>query len=281
MKKPLRAVRLAPSDPHSALRRPARQMPARRAEPLRLTPDQLKNPLIRTAKERLGNIERYRGQYLRRLDTVNGDRRTRVEVFRAFERVHEQVLVRLDLATGVLGYFDVDEGQFVLNTQRGIAEGAGISAPILCRMFKVLDAADYVYRRIERIRLDEKDENGLHLVRTRVLVRFTKLFWNDLGLRFVWERVQKAAKKRREAQLREWGQRRMAQMERQSLEQLRREVSRMRWQAKTGVNVEAEVSPRPGRVPKAGPSRTSGASAESVSNALDRLLAKVNNPASG
>lgn len=256
-------------------------MPARRAEPLRLTPDQLKNPLIRTAKERLGNIERYRGQYLRRLDRVNGDRRTRVEVFRAFERVHEQVLVRLDLATGVLGYFDLEEGQFVLNTQRGIAEDAGISASILCRMFKVLDAADYVYRRIERIRLDEKDENGLHLVRTRVLVRFTKLFWNDLGLRYVYERIQKAAKKRREAQLRDWGQRRLADIERKSMEQLRREVSRTRWQAKTGANAPAESSAHTGQTPKAEPSRTRGASAESVTNALDRLLAKVNNPATG
>lgn len=281
VKSPLRAVRLAPSDPHSALRRPARVMPARRAEPLRLTPEQLKNPLIRSARERLGNIERYRGQYLRRVDSVNGDRRTRVEVFRALERVAEQVLVRLDLATGVLGYFDPKEGQFVLNTQRGIAEDSAISAPVLCRLFKTLDAADYVYRRIERVRLDEKDENGLHLVRTRVLVRFTKLFWNDLGLRYVYERVQKAAKKRREAQLREWGQRRLAQIERQSLDQLRREVSRTRWQAKSGGQVEADAYPHKGRVPKAEPSRSGGASAEAVSNALDRLLAKVKNPASG
>ena len=281
VKKSLRAVRLAPSDPHSALRRPARVMPARRAEPLRLTPDQLKNPLIRTAKERLGNIERYRGQYLRRLDTVNGDRRTRVEVFRAIERATEQMLVRFDLATGVLGYFDQEEGQFVLNTQRGIAEDAGISAPILCRMFKVLDAADYVYRRIERIRLDEKDENGLHLVRTRMLVRFTKLFWNDLGLRYVYERVQKAAKTRRETQLREWSQRRLAQIERQSLEQYRREVSRTRWQAKSGGQVQETTKPHQGRLPKAEPSRRGGASAEAVSSAPDRLLAKVNSPASG
>ncbi|MBI6741362.1 hypothetical protein [Pseudomonas syringae] len=35
----------------------------------------------------------------------------------------------------------------------------------------------------------------LHLVRTRVLIRFTKLFWKDLGLAYVHERVQKSAKK--------------------------------------------------------------------------------------
>lgn len=60
---------------------------------------------------------------------------------------------------------------------------------------KTLDDAGYVYRRIERIRLEEKDDNGLHLVRTRVLIRFTKLFWKDLGLAYVHERVQKSAKK--------------------------------------------------------------------------------------
>lgn len=40
----LKAVRLAPSDPHSALRRPGRPMPARYAAPRHLTEQQLKNP---------------------------------------------------------------------------------------------------------------------------------------------------------------------------------------------------------------------------------------------
>ena len=274
VKKPLRAVRLAPSDPHSALRRPARVMPARRADPLRLTPEQLKNPLIRAAKERLGNIERYRGKYLRRLDSVNGDRRTRVEVFRAIERVTEQTLVRLDLATSVLGYLDDKSGAFVLFTPRGIAEDSSISAPILCRMFKTLDAADYVYRRIERVRLDEKDENGLHLVRTRVLVRFTKLFWNDLGLRYVYERVQKAAKKRREAQLRALAQRRLADMERHSLELHRREVSRQRWQDQEARKVMGDravnLPTAPTKVKADAPQRATG---NDVLTALNRLLA--------
>ncbi|MBJ2293293.1 hypothetical protein JFT44_25570 [Pseudomonas sp. MF5691] len=249
-------------------------MPARRADPLRLTPEQLKNPLIRAAKERLGNIERYRGKYLRRLDSVNGDRRTRVEVFRAIERVTEQTLVRLDLATSVLGYLDDKSGEFVLNTQRGIAEDSSISAPILCRMFKTLDAADYVYRRIERVRLDEKDENGLHLVRTRVLVRFTKLFWNDLGLRYVYERVQKAAKKRREAQLRALAQRRLADMERHSLELHRREVSRQRWQDQEARKVMGDravnLPTAPTKVKADAPQRATG---NDVLTALNRLLA--------
>lgn len=228
----LKAVRLSPSDPHSALRRPGRQAPARYAAPRHLTEQQLKNPLIRQAHQRLGNMVSYRGQYLRRLDGVHGDRRTRLEKFATIERVAEQLLVRLDLATSVLGYLDPQNGRYVLNTQCNIAADAGVSAPVLCRLLKTLDEAGYVYRRIERVRLDEKDENGLHLVRTRILVRFTKLFWKDLGLSYVYERVQKAAKKRRDAELRDLGQKRLAEMERHSLELQRREVSRQRWETK-------------------------------------------------
>lgn len=86
------------------------------------------------------------------------------------------------------------------------------------------------------VHLDEVDDNGLHLVRPRVLVRFTKLFWADLGLRYVYERVQNAAKKRRDVELREIGQRRLADMERHSLELQRRKLSQQRWQAKERRN---------------------------------------------
>lgn len=228
----LKAVRLDPADPHSALRRTARKQPLQRAAPRHLTEQQLKNPLIRAAHARLSNIVTLRGKYLRRLDTVHGDRRTRLEKFQATERVAEQLLVRLDLATGVLGYIDAENGRFVLNTQCNIAADAGISAPVLSRLLGTYDDAGYVYRRIERVRLDEKDEHGLHLVRTRVLIRLTQQFWADLGLRYVHARVQNAARKKREAELREIGQRKMAEMERHSVEQMRRDRSRERWKAK-------------------------------------------------
>ncbi|MCQ3013609.1 hypothetical protein MDO45_29320 (plasmid) [Pseudomonas amygdali pv. aesculi] len=114
---------------------------------------------------------------------------------------------------------------------------------------------------------DEKDDNGLHLVRTRVLIRFTKLFWKDLGLAYVHERVQKSAKKRRDAQLRDIGQQRLADMEKHSLELQRRETSRQRWQAKE--NREAGVAGTQGA---ASPS-TSPPVSNTVSSALDRLLA--------
>lgn len=265
----LRAVKLAPSDPHSAMRRPARKMPPRYAERKRLTEQQLKNPLLRSGLERLSNAEKYRGKYLRRMDTVNGDRRTRSEIFKALQCIAEPVLVRLDISTSVLGYFDVDEGQFVLNVQRHIADEGEISAQVLCRLFKKMDQAGYVYRRIERIRLDEKDENGLHLVRTRVLVRFTRLFWQDLGLLYVFDRAQKSAKKKREAELRVVGQRRLDDMERYSKELHRREVSRQRWQAKETLDSGQTLPKLLAQAPEAGPPKLDPL------DALSRLMGSV------
>ena len=267
----LKAVQSNPADPHSALRRTARKLPLQRAAPRHLTEQQLKNPLIRAAHARLGSIVTLRGKYLRRLDTVHGDRRTRLEKFQAIERVEEQMLVRLDLATGVLGYIDAESGRFVLNTQCNIAADAGISAPVLSRLLATFDDAGYVYRRIERVRLEETDENGLHLVRTRVLIRFTKLFWADLGLRYVFERVQKAAKKRRDAELREIGQRRLAEMERRSLQEHRREVSRQRWQAKEAR--KNGIAPPEPSASDSQPQTTTKATSQSVQSALDRLMA--------
>ncbi len=278
MTKPkLRSVTLAAHDPHSALRRPARKAPKRFAAVRHLTAQQLKNPLIRGAAERLGNIHHYRGQYLRRLDQVHGSggRRTRSEKFAALAQLAEQILVRLDLATGVLGYLDPADGRYVLNTQCHMAEDAGLSAPVVCRLFQTLDAAGYCYRRIERVRLDETDENGLHLVRTRVLVRFTRQFWRDLGLAYVHERVQKAAKKRRESQLRDLAMRQLSERERYSREQHRREVSRQRWEAKNNRAAD-DQPPAPN-----GQAKTTDDRGGSVQSSLDRLMRSVANKVAG
>lgn len=208
-------------------------MPASYRQPRYLTEKQLKNPLLRAAYQRLGNMRANRGKYLRELDRVNGDRRTRIEKFEAIERVAEQLLVRLDLATSTLGYLDESCGRYVLNTQRHIAEDSkGVSEAVLSRLLGTLEDAGYAKRRIEKIRLDEKDKNGLHLVRTRVLVQFTMKFWADLGLRYVFERVQHSAMKKRQAQIRAIEQRKHAEIERRSLELGRRQLSRSRWQAK-------------------------------------------------
>lgn len=93
-----------------------------------------------------------------------------------------------------------------------------------------MEQAEYVYRRIEKVRLDEKDSQGLNLVRTRVLVRFTEKFFADLGLRYLWFRAKKAAIKKRERELREITQMRSARQEKASLEELRRLESRSNWQ---------------------------------------------------
>lgn len=277
MKRHLTAVKLPASNPHAALRHPARTMPPSYAAPRRLSEQQLKNPLIRSAFERLGNLVQNRGRYLRRLDRVNGDRRTRVEVFMAFQKSAEQILVRYDLATGVLGYLDENSGRYVLNTQRRIAEDSPISAPVLCRLFKTLDAAGYVYRRIERVRLEEKDENGLNLVRTRVLVRFTKLFWKDLGLLHVHERVQASARKRRKVQLANVGQKRMEAIARYSQAQHRREVSRARWQAKE--NPDSLFHEKKPSLRERAAERPPSQSATRVSERLSQLLDSVANKA--
>lgn len=234
------------------------------AAPRHLSEQQLKNPLIRSAYERLSTITTLRGRYLRRLDRVNGDRRTRIEKFVAIEKAAEQILLRLDLATGVLGFLDEENGRYVLNTQRRIAEDSPISAPVLCRLFQTLDAAGYVYRRIERVRLDEKDENGLHLVRTRVLVRFTKLFWKDLGLQHVFERVQNSARKRRQVQLATISQRRLDDIASYSRELHRREMSRARWQAKENPDGSS-------RAPSTASSGNASGRPKGTVNAMDRM----------
>lgn len=221
-------------DPHAALRAPIRA--PRYSAPRNLTSQQLKNPLLRMAFSRLSRIGELRGQYLRDLDSIHGGRRTRSEKFTALAKSAEQMLLRLDLATGVLGWLDVERGQFFLNTQCGIAEDSGVSAPTLNRLMHSLELAGYVFRRIEKVRLDEKDDSGLHLVRTRVLVRFTEKFFADLGVRYLWYRAKKAARKSRDKALREIVGQRAARQEKASLEELRRQQSRHNWEKSEARN---------------------------------------------
>ena len=98
------------------------------------------------------------------------------------------------------------------------------------RLMHGLEQAGYVYRRIEKVRLDEEDAKGLNLVRTRVLVRFTEQFFADLGLSYLWYRAKKAAIKKREKALRDISALRTARQEKASLEELRRLESRSNWQ---------------------------------------------------
>lgn len=222
------AVHRDKKDPHAALRAPVRA--PRYSAPRRLTGQQLKNPLLRMAFSRLSQIGELRGQYLRDLDSIHGGRRTRSEKFDALAKASEQLLLRLDLATGVLGWLDIERGQYFLNTQCGVAEDSGMSPASFNRLMHSLDLAGYIYRRIEKVQLEEKDEAGLNLVRTRVLVRFTEKFFADLGVRYLWYRAKKAAIKRRDRELRQVSALRTARQEKASLEEFRRQQSRSNWE---------------------------------------------------
>lgn len=273
--RPTAVRRLDPKLPHAGLRAPIR--PERYAAPRKLSSEQLKKPLIRKAFWRLSRIGELRGKYLRALDTIHGGRRTRSEKFAALARIPEQLLVRLDLATGVLGWLDVEQGQFFLNTQCSIAEDSGISPAVLNRLLHSMEKADYVYRRIEKVRLDEKDEAGLHLVRTRVLVRFTQKFWTDLGLGYEWIKAKKSAVKKRDQQLRQIALARSSLIEKASLEAFQREVKRHQWkkseERKASTHSAPEAPPGEVRPPKtAPPPQRPSTGPEAVTNAMARLL---------
>ena len=278
--RPAASPRVDTKKPHAGLRAPIR--PLRYSAPRKLSSDQLKKPLIRKSLWRLSRICELRGRYLRALDSIHGGRRTRSEKFAALARVAEQLLVRLDLASGVLGWLDVEQAQFFLNTQCGIAEDSGISAPSLNRLMHGLEQAGYVYRRIEKVRLEEKDEAGLNLVRTRVLVRFTEQFWADLGLRYEWHKAKKSAIKSREKQLREITGFRAARQERASLEAFQRQQKRHQWQKSEERKAALELGGRPedppsgsGPPPIDKPPQRRATSAQEVSSTLARLLGSV------
>lgn len=266
------AVHRDKKDPHAALRAPARA--PRYSAPRRLTGQQLKNPLLRMAFKRLSQIGDLRGMYLRDLDTIHGGRRTRSEKFDALAKVAEQMLLRLDLATGVMGWLDVERGQFFLNTQCGVAEDSGVSAASFNRLLHSMELADYVYRRVEKIRLDEKDEAGLNLVRTRVLVRFTEKFFADLGVRYLWHRAKKAALKKREKELRDISGLRLARQEKASLEALRREKSRTNWERSEARKVAHRQGEMPEQVNSPGRVRACQAP-DSRPGGVDESLARL------
>lgn len=240
------------------------------------------------AFSRLSQIGDLRGKYLRALDTIHGGRRTRSEKFDALAKASEQLLLRLDLATGVLGWLDIERGQYFLNTQCGVAEDSDMSPASLNRLMHSLDLAGYVYRRIERVRLDEKDEAGLNLVRTRVLVRFTEKFFAELGVRYLWFRAKKAAIKRRERELREVSGLRAARQEKASLEELRRQQSRSNWEksearkaaqahSQSEILDPAHGSPR-GKKPPLEPGKSPGGLDESMARLLRNVQVKKDPP---
>ncbi|GAB3391908.1 hypothetical protein [Azotobacter armeniacus] len=185
---------LHPASPTAALRATPRPDPGHKSHERRLSEAQLKLPFFKKALARLKSIPQTRFKLLPRLIRANDNERiTRIEVYHNLAAAAEPILVRLDLATGVLGWLD-ETGSFRLNNQKGLAYDAGLRPATLNRLFKLLEKAGYLTRRLERIAVHE---HGIQFVRTRVLIRFADLFWRHLQMSFVHTMARKAARKRR------------------------------------------------------------------------------------
>jgi len=185
---------LHPAAPAAGLSAPARHNPGYSGPSRGLTEAQLKLPFFKKALARLKSIALTRFKLLPRLIRTNGNERiTRIEAYHNLAAVADPMLARLDLATGVLGWLD-EGGNFRLNNQKNLAHDAGLAPACLNRLFKLLEGANYLTRRVERIAVRE---HGIQLVRTRVMIRFTDLFWRHLQMSFVHTMARKAARKRR------------------------------------------------------------------------------------
>ena len=161
-----------------------------------------------------------RGRLLPRLER-NGDRKTRSEVFDNLAAISGPMLARYDLATGILGWLEED-GQFRLNTQRGLALDSGLAPACLNRLIKRLGSVGYVKRRIELV---TGKENGEQFVRTRVLIQFTDLFWRHMRLSLAHGLARKAARKRRLRLVHQIGERRLKQFTKREQLRKRKETS--------------------------------------------------------
>ncbi|SFB59497.1 hypothetical protein [Azotobacter beijerinckii] len=185
---------LHPASPSAGLHALARPDLGYTGQPRRLSEAQLKLPFFKKALECLKSIVQTRFKLLPLLMHANGNERiTRVEVYKNLAAVAEPILVRLDLATGVLGWLD-ETGNFRLNNQKGLAHDAGLQPATLNRLFKLLEKTGYLTRRLERIAVRE---HGTQLVRTRVMIRVTDLFWRHLRLSLAHTLSRKAARKKR------------------------------------------------------------------------------------
>lgn len=185
---------LASSLPHAGLRGPLRPRPEALGERRTLSEKQRRLPFFAQALATLHALPQRRDQLLPRLARLNpSGRRTRIEVYENLAAAAEPILARYDLATGVLGWLD-EGGNFRLNSQCRIAADSGLPPACLNRLFKHMDRAGYVVRRLQLV---AGREHGVQFVRTRVLIRFTDLFWRQLGLSLKHALARKAARKRR------------------------------------------------------------------------------------
>lgn len=160
-----------------------------------LTARQLRLPFFAKALQRLSSISEQRLRYLPLLDQHYSGRSTRSEVFRAIELAAEQILTRLDLATGILGWRDAD-GALRLINQTQLAADTGISTSALSRLFARLDECGYVVRRHSKI--SKKEGPYSWSVRTETIIQFTDRFFRHLGSGVfqAWSKARKWARKK-------------------------------------------------------------------------------------
>lgn len=190
----------------------------RKRRPRQLSTKQLRLPFFRAALATMQLAGECRKSLLPRLlYRANSGRKTRSEIYEALAAAAEPMLARLDLATGVLGWLDKN-GNFRLNNQKGIARDAGLSSSVFNRLIKVLAECGYVHKQVARIGVKDQ-QHGAHLIRTRVLIRFTSLFFADLGLSLRYGLAKRNARKRRKKAL--------IELERQKLEAAHAELAKM------------------------------------------------------
>lgn len=208
--------------PLGSLRAPLRPSPSPAAGALRgLTAKQRALPFFARALAALQSLPETRDQLLPRLRHLHGDRKTRIELYRALAAVASPMLARYDLATGILGWLEED-GRFCLNSQRRLAHDSELSSAVLNRLIKRLASAGYVKRRIELV---SGRSNGEQYVRTRVLIQFTDLFWRHMNLSLVHGMARKAARKRRQRQLHQIQQDHLSRLTAREAKRKKRELA--------------------------------------------------------
>lgn len=210
----------APADQSTAAAWPKRQ----------LSEKQLRIPFFRAALSTMQAAGECRRSLLPRLlyRSASG-RKTRTEIYDSLKSAAEPMLARFDLATGVLGWLD-GQGNFRLNNQKGIAKDAGLTTSSFNRLISVLTECGYAQKRTAKISVKDKSL-GIYLVRTRVLIRLTGLFFRHLGLSLRYGLARKSARKRR--------LRLLSQIERQRLQAATDELKRKRATAKRQAEHEA------------------------------------------
>lgn len=165
-------------------------------KPRRLSAKQLAHPFLAAASNALALIVYKRDELLPNIRyKANSGRKTRLEVYEALQASGQAMLARYDIATGVIGWLD-SEGNFRLNTQKGIAQDSNLSESAFNRLINILCASNYAHKTTKKVSAKDK-ALGVRYVRTESIVRLTALFFRHLNISTYYARAKKAAIARR------------------------------------------------------------------------------------